>query len=296
MEISFSKMEGLGNDFIIIDDRNRSVDGGIAYPTLSRIACDRNFGIGGDGLIVVSESETCDLKFSIFNADGSEPEMCGNGMRCFARLAFEKKIVTTEEFSVETLAGVIRPRVVTGEDGRVEMVTVDMGEPVLSPEKIPFVSERELVVSEPLELARGPVPVTAVSMGNPHAVVFVTDLEGVDIDTMGPEIEKHGRFPEGVNVEFVEVLDEGEIRMKVWERGVGRTLACGTGACAAVVAASLDSRAGRSAVVHLEGGDLHIEWDKSCNRIYKTGPARLVFEGSLLIDPVAESTGERMSA
>lgn len=295
MEIAFSKMEGLGNDFIMVDDRDRGVEARIPYPELSKMVCDRNFGIGGDGLIVISESRTCDLKFGIYNADGSQPEMCGNGMRCFAKLVYEKKMDHRKELEVETLAGVIRTRVITGADGKVARVTVDMGEPVLMPEKIPFVSKKTVAVAEPLELARGKVAVTAVSMGNPHAVVFVPELEKIDIAELGPEIEKHGRFPAGVNVEFVEIVGEGEIRMKVWERGVGRTLACGTGACASLVASSLNSRTGRAAVVHLEGGDLHIEWDKASNRIYKTGPARLVFEGTMKIGPARQDYAPKVA-
>lgn len=283
MELAFSKMQGIGNDFVLIDDRGGAIEKAVPYDFLSRKICDRNFGIGGDGLIVISESRSCDLKFSIYNQDGSQPEMCGNGMRCFAKLAYESGAVDKERLAVETLAGVIRPEVIVGANGSVDAVRVDMGCPEVRAQQVPFLSELAVAISDPLALPEGVVAVTAVSMGNPHAVVFVEDLAGIDVRATGPAIETHARFPEGTNVEFIEVMGRSEMRMQVWERGVGVTLACGTGACAALVAASLNKKTGDQATVHLAGGDLLIEWDRESGHIFKTGPAAMVFSGTMVV-------------
>ncbi|MBU0973170.1 MAG: diaminopimelate epimerase [Proteobacteria bacterium] len=283
MELKFSKMEGLGNDFIILDDRDGRIDAAMAYPDLARKLCDRHFGIGGDGIILVRKSKDHDVRFVIINSDGSEPEMCGNGMRCFAKYLYENKILTQKRMRVETLAGTVIPEVFVDDRDRVILVCVDMGIPVLSCGDIPFVCDRTTAVEEPVETSQGCFAVTTVSMGNPHAVIFVDHLDAVDVAGIGRAVETHERFSEKTNVEFVEKISDTELGMKVWERGAGITLACGTGACAALVAANLTHRTGNRARVHLEGGDLEIFWDKETHHIFKTGPATRVFDGSILV-------------
>ncbi len=283
MRIDFTKMEGIGNDFILIDDRNLQIEKQVSYERLSKKLCDRKFGIGGDGLILLLHSDMCSLKFKIFNPDGSEAQMCGNGMRCFAKQAYEKKIVDQDEFKVETLAGTIIPKIFLNTQGEIDSIRVDMGKPILENEKIPFISKNRLSVLENIEVDGQWIEITAVSMGNPHAVIFVDCLEKAPVTRLGPRIEVDQRFPEKTNVEFVEVLSEKEIKMKVWERGAGETLACGTGACASLVAACLAGKTCERAIVHLAGGDLFIEWNRQNNHVYKTGPAKTVFEGSIEI-------------
>lgn len=283
MKLDFSKMEGLGNDFVMLDDRDKRIEASISYSDLARKLCDRHFGIGGDGIILARESLDHDIRFVIINSDGTEPEMCGNGMRCFAKYLYEKKILTHRSMRVETLAGTVIPEVVVDESDQVSSVKVDMGVPVLSCKKIPFVCDHETGIEESIETPFGTKIVTTVSMGNPHAVVFVPDIHGVDVEGIGRAIETHGRFPEKTNVEFIETVSDTELRMKVWERGAGITLACGTGACASLVAATLTKRTGHRALIHLDGGDLEIFWDKESGHIFKTGPATLAFEGSISI-------------
>lgn len=283
MKLDFSKMEGLGNDFVMLDDRDKRIEASISYSDLARKLCDRHFGIGGDGIILARESLDHDIRFVIINSDGTEPEMCGNGMRCFAKYLYEKKILTQRSMRVETLAGTVIPEVVVEENNRVTSVKVDMGVPVLSCKKIPFVCDHETGIEESIETPLGTKIVTTVSMGNPHAVIFVPDIGGVDVEKIGRAVEIHELFPEKTNVEFVEKVSDTELRMKVWERGAGITLACGTGACACLVAANLTRRTGHRALVHLDGGDLEIFWDKESGHIFKTGPATLAFEGSILI-------------
>ena len=283
MKIEFTKMEGIGNDFLFIDDRDHCIENKIPYHILSRNLCHRRFGIGGDGMILILNSRICDLQFRIFNSDGSEPQMCGNGMRCFARLVYEKQIIQKNEFSVETLAGKIIPRILFDKAGKIDAVKVDMGEPILDPASIPFISNRSQAISEEMEIDGRQIMITAVSMGNPHAVIFVDSADKAPVLQLGPMIEKNPRFPEKTNVEFVEVISDNELKMKVWERGAGVTLACGTGACASLVAAHLNQKAGKQAVIHLDGGDLFIEWDQKTNHVYKTGPAHMVFTGTIEI-------------
>lgn len=283
-QISFSKMEGLGNDFIVMDDRNGSIEAGIAYSELSKILCDRHFGIGGDGIILVKPSTDHDIRFVIYNSDGSRADMCGNGMRCFAKYLYEKKIIGRKQVRVQTDAGTVIPEVTVDASGQVAEVKVDMGPPVLTCTDIPFVSDTGTAIGETLHMGDGStVTVTAVGMGNPHAVVFVEDLSEVDVAAQGRAIEIHPRFPAGTNVEFIQVMDHRTLKMKVWERGAGMTLACGTGACAALTAAHVTGRTGRRAAVILDGGDLSIFWDPSSNHLFKTGPARLVFEGTIQV-------------
>jgi diaminopimelate epimerase len=283
MKLDFSKMEGLGNDFVILDDRDGRIEAAMPYPRLARKLCDRHFGIGGDGIILVRASEDHDIRFVIINSDGTEPEMCGNGIRCFAKYLYEKKILTQRSMRVETLAGTVVPEVFLDQEDQVTSITVDMGVPELLCEKIPFVCEQKTAVAESIETPGGTRVVTTVSMGNPHAVIFVPDIDKVDVEGVGRAVETHERFPEKTNVEFIERVSDTELKMKVWERGAGITLACGTGACASLVAASLTQRTGHRALVHLDGGDLEIFWDKESGHIFKTGPAVLVFEGTISI-------------
>ncbi len=283
MEIEFVKMEGLGNDFVFIDDRSGKTGSHQPYPGLAQKLCSRHFGIGADGIILILNSQDHDIKFRIYNSDGSEAQMCGNGMRCFAKLLYEKKIISKKTFRVDTKAGTVVPEVLTDNDGRVSSVKVDMGEPILQCCDIPFINRNEKAVNEPIMVEGEEYLITTVSMGNPHAIIFVDDLESVDVEKIGRSIETHERFPQKTNVEFIEVVSRTELNMKVWERGAGITLACGTGACAALVAAHLTGRTDARALIHLPGGDLEIYWDKTTNHVFKTGLANLVFEGRVEI-------------
>jgi len=283
MDVTFSKMEGLGNDFILIDDRTGAISQHHNYPDLACRLCSRNFGIGADGIILILNSSTEDIRFRIFNADGSEAQMCGNGMRCFAKLLFDTGMMPHPQFHVETAAGRVTPEVLLDREKRVTAIRVDMGEPILRPDKVPFKGALPNTVSHPLTVGDDTIFLTPVSVGNPHAVVFVQDVNAVDVEKKGPPIETHPQFPEKTNVEFIEIVNAQEINMRVWERGAGETLACGTGACAAVVASHLNGKTGTEVTVHLTGGDLNICWDKKTNHIYKTGPANFVFSGQCQI-------------
>lgn len=283
MQVFFSKMEGLGNDFIMMDDRGGLIEDAMAYPDLARKLCDRHFGIGADGIILARKSLNHDIKFVIINSDGSEPQMCGNGMRCFAKFLYEKGILTQKRMQVETLAGTIVPEICLDRNHQVVSVQVDMGKPILACQEIPFVCDRDTGIEETILVKDEPLTLTTVSMGNPHAVIFVPDITSVEVEKLGRAVETHERFPEKTNVEFIEMLSDTEFKMKVWERGAGITLACGTGACAGLVAAHLTQRSQNQALVHLDGGDLEIFWDKTTRHIFKTGPAVQVFEGSIHI-------------
>lgn len=276
MALAFTKWQGCGNDFVLVDGRASGLPRDAAG--LSRRVCDRHYGIGADGLIFVLSSDKADFCMRIFNADGSEAEMCGNGIRCFARLVYEERMTERESFTVETGAGILTPRIVK-ENGKIIGVEVNMGEPVLEAEKIPvsgFGNDR--VISEEIEVLGKRYRATCVSMGNPHCVVFVGDVDDVAMETVGPAFERHDWFPRRTNTEFVVVRDREHLRMRVWERGAAVTLACGTGACASLVAAVLNGRAERKAEVELDGGRLTIEWAED-NHIYMTGPAEKVFAG-----------------
>ena len=274
MNLVFTKMHGLGNDFIVIDCRDKALSDQLSdISDLSKRLCHRRFGIGADQVLLLYPSSIADFKMIIFNADGSEVEMCGNGIRCFAKYIWDRKLSDKEVLSVETAAGIIKP----ARAG--QMVKVDMGEPVLEGRLIP-VNIDGMVRDFPLKIEDKEFKITAVSMGNPHAVIFVENVAGIDVKRYGPRIENHELFPRRINVEFIQVLDTERIRMRVWERGAGETMACGTGASAAGVAASLNGVAGRRVNVLLAGGELLIEW-KEDNHVYMTGPAVEVFEGSI---------------
>nr|WP_083476873.1 MULTISPECIES: diaminopimelate epimerase [Moorella] len=271
-------MHGLGNDFVLVNALEEKEQELGDLPTLARRVCHRRFGIGADGLILVLPSARADLRMRIFNPDGSEPEMCGNGIRCFARYAYEEGLVRGPEIQVETLAGIIKPRLILN-GNKVAGVRVDMGEPRLERGQIPMAGEGSPVVDEPVTAAGTTWRGTCVSMGNPHCVFFVEDVAGAPVTTVGPAVENHPLFPQRTNVEFIEVLNRGELKMRVWERGAGETMACGTGACAAAVAGVLTGRSNREVTVHLAAGDLQIEWSRENNHVYMTGPAVEVFRG-----------------
>lgn len=283
MELDFAKMEGLGNDFIILDDRKEEIQKHVDYPALAKKLCSRHLGIGGDGLVLILKSMGYDAKYRIYNSDGSQAQMCGNGIRCFAKYLYENKMTGKRTIRVDTKAGIITPEVIVDDKDQVQSVRVDMGEPVLLCRNIPFESQDKEAIEASLMVGNKEYYITVVSMGNPHAVIFVDNLKKVDIEKIGPLIEAHERFPEKTNVEFVEVVNLNELKMKVWERGSGITLACGTGACACVVAGNLTGRTSKKVIVHLDGGDLAIHWDKATNHVFKMGPATLLFKGCISI-------------
>jgi diaminopimelate epimerase len=275
--MEFSKMHGLGNDFILIEAQ--AWEEADRFQPFAAALCDRNFGIGADGLVISGRDSECDIFMRIFNPDGSEPEMCGNAIRCVAKNAWEKKLVTDTQISVRTLAGPRHPEIIIN-NGLVESIRVDMGEPVLETEKIP-VETADNNNTAALSAAGQDFEFTAVSMGNPHCVIFVDKVEQIPVEEWGAEIEKHRIFPAKTNVEFVEVLGKNELIMRVWERGAGVTLACGTGACASLVASVLNNKSERQSVIHLLGGDLFVEWDSDTNHVFMTGPAATVFTGKI---------------
>lgn len=281
MHLEFDKMNGLGNDFIVIEDLESSLD---MTPEAVAWFCDRHFGIGADGLMLVrpAVSEEADFYMHFFNADGSLAEMCGNGVRCFAKYLVDHGLVSTEadRIVVETLGGLKPVTFTRGADGSLDTATVDMGMPVLTPELIPTTFAGSQVYECPVETPEGTVRVSAVSMGNPHAVIWVDDVQAAPVESVGPFIESHERFPKHTNVEFAQLVDDHTVRVRVWERGVGETLACGTGACATAVVAVLSCRTGRDVLVELPGGDLQIRWD-SDEHVYLTGSAALSFTGSI---------------
>ena len=277
--MKFTKMQGLGNDFVIVDARNLTLPTDLA--DWSKKLCDRHFGIGADGLMLVLPSECADIRMQILNSDGSEAEMCGNGIRCFAKFVYEEGLVKNNPMTVETLAGLMVPEVVLDASGQVVLVTVDMGEPRLTRAEIPMLGDNGQVSDETLHVAEKPFQITAVSMGNPHCVTFVDDIGQADLEKWGPLLEHSPSFPKKTNVEFVQVLNRQEVIMRVWERGASITMACGTGACATAVACVLNGRTERKITVHLDGGDLKIDWDEASNHIFMTGAAETVFAGEI---------------
>lgn len=273
----FTKMHGLGNDFAIVDPSVQEITE-TQFPELARKWCDRHFGVGADGLIFVLPTERADFRMRIFNPDGSEAEMCGNGIRCFGKYVYEHGLSRRNPLRVETLAG-LQTLDLNVEHEVVKSVEVDMGQPILRRSQIPMSGEdSESVIGEPLNVEGAECKITCVSMGNPHCVLFVEDLAQVPLSVLGPQIETHPAFPQRINVHFAQVLSPKEVRMRVWERGAGITLACGTGACAVLVAGVLTGQTERKATVHLPGGPLQIEW-KANDHLAMTGPAAEVFDG-----------------
>jgi len=275
--MQFTKMHGLGNDFVMVDCLNTQLPEA-SLPDLARRVCDRHFGIGADGLILAWPSERATVRMRIFNPDGTEPENCGNGIRCTAKFVYDLGHTQDSFISVETVGRINQLQLVTS-GGKVEAVRVDMGEPVFERSRIPMTGPASgEAVEEALDVDGERLAFTCVSMGNPHAVTFVDDVANYPVERVGRLVERHPVFPQRTNTEFIQVLGPEELRMRVWERGAGETLACGTGACASLVAAARTGRTGRRATVHLPGGDLLIEWGDD-NHIYMTGPATEVFQG-----------------
>lgn len=273
----FTKWQGCGNDFVLFDCRQ---DVPADYAKLAQQVCDRHYGVGADGILVVLPSDCADFRMRIFNTDGSEAEMCGNGIRCFARYIYDFGLTDKTCFTVETGAGVLVPEIIL-ENGQVTGVKVDMGEPHLLGEEIPVTGfDGQRVIDEPLTVDGKTYRMTAVSMGNPHCVIFVDDAETFPIYELGRQFESHALFPKKTNTEFVEIKDRRHVRMRVWERGAAVTLACGTGSCATVVAGILNDKLDREAEVQLDGGRLIVKWAEN-NHVFMTGPAELVFSGKL---------------
>lgn len=271
----FTKMQGLGNDYVYMNGFEEK----IANPSEMAVKMsNRNFGVGSDGLILINPSEKADFEMEMYNADGSRGEMCGNGIRCVGKYVYDYGLTEKTQISVETLGG-IKYLDLTVKEGKVTQVRVDMGTPILTSEKVPVVAEEENAVDIPILVEGKEYRMTCVSMGNPHAVVFMEDIEHLEIEKIGPKFENHERFPNRVNTEFVKILDRKTASMRVWERGSGETLACGTGACAVAVACILGGYTENKVTVKLLGGDLLIEWDRDQNKIYMTGPAEVVFDG-----------------
>ena len=276
--LQFTKMHGLGNDYVYMDAINQKIEN---RSELAKFVSDRHFGIGSDGLILICPSEKADFRMQMFNQDGSEAEMCGNGIRCVGKFVYDKGLTNKETITVETLAG-IKTLVMTAKNGKIETARVDMGEPILEPEKIPVISKENPVKNLKLNEENKEFNFTCVSMGNPHAVTFIKeDVNKFDICKYGAKLEVNEAFPKKANIEFINVIDDKTLKMRVWERGAGETLACGTGACASTVAAILNGYTSREVTVHLLGGDLKIKWDENDNHVYMTGPATTVFEGKI---------------
>lgn len=273
--MKFTKMHGLGNDFIIVAGFSSVPEHAKEWAVQ---LCDRHFGVGGDGLVFILPSERGDFQMRIFNSDGSEPEQCGNAVRCVGKYVYDYGMTDNSEVTVETLAGLQYLQLLV-ENGKVVRVTVDMGAPILEGTAVPTTIAGEQVVEHPIEVGAERYAFTAVSMGNPHAVIFVDDVQEIDLHGTGRQVETHGFFPRKTNVEFVQVHGANEVTMHVWERGAGETLACGTGACAVAVAGVLTGRTANDVLVHLKGGDLHIRWDREADRVFMTGPSVVVFEG-----------------
>ncbi len=275
--MKFTKMQGLGNDYIYVNCFEETVEN----PShVAKFVSDRHFGIGSDGLVLIMPSEKADFRMRMFNSDGSEAEMCGNAIRCVGKYVYDNKLTDKQIIKVDTLAG-IKVLDMTVENGLVSLVKVDMGEPILVPKDIPINSEKARFINEDVSIDGQVFKVTGVSMGNPHAISYVEDVESFPLEVIGPKMETHSLYSRKINAEFVEVVDKDTLRMRVWERGAGETLACGTGACAVLVASVLNEKSNRKATVKLLGGDLKIEWSEADNHVYMTGPAVKVFEGEI---------------
>lgn len=277
--MKFTKMQGCGNDYVYVNCLEEQLENRADF---SIRVSNRNFGVGSDGLICICPSELADFKMDMYNADGSQAQMCGNGIRCVGKYVYEKGLTDKTSLTIETGAG-IKNLELNVENGKVNSVRVEMGAPELRPLYIPIAEQGKDFIDRPVVVGQEEHRVTALSVGNPHAVVFVEDVDSLDLKTLGPRFENHPLFPERVNTEFVQVLDRSRLKMRVWERGSGETLACGTGATACFAAAVLCGHTGNSATVELLGGELLIEWDRDKNLLYMTGPAVTVFDGTLYL-------------
>ena len=277
--MKFTKMQGIGNDYVYINCFEETVKDPSA---VARFVSDRHFGIGSDGLILIRPSQVADCEMDMYNLDGSQGAMCGNGIRCIAKYVFDHGIVNKTSISIATKSG-IKYVDLTVKDGKASLIRVNMGSPILQATQIPVVADTEQVIDAPIQVDGQEYHYTAVSMGNPHAIVYVKDTDSLDLAKIGPSFENHVNFPDRINTEFVQVLDEHTVKMRVWERGSGETLACGTGACAVAVASILNGHVSPDTpvTVKLLGGDLQIFWNRSENLVYMTGPAVTVFDGQI---------------
>lgn len=278
--MKFTKMHGIGNDYVYVNCFEETVED---PSTVAKFVSDRHFGIGADGLILIKPNPNADCEMDMYNADGSQGAMCGNGIRCVAKYAYDHGIVDKTEITVATKSGIKHLILTPGKDNKIETVRVNMGSPILTAKQIPVVSEKEQVIREPLMLDGKSYEITAVSMGNPHAIVYMDEIDNLEIEKIGPKFENHILFPDRVNTEFVEVIDRHTLKMRVWERGSGETLACGTGACAVAVASTLNGLVDENqpVTIKLLGGELSILWDRQENLVYMTGPATEVFRGEI---------------
>ena len=288
MTLKFTKMHGCGNDYIYVNGFTEHVPADLKATIVPRLS-DRHFGIGGDGVIFINPSKIADFEMEMYNADGSRAEMCGNGIRCVAKYVYDQHMTTGERFTIESF-GRIKYITVNSEAGEAKTIRVDMGEPILTAAEVPVIADSQCAIDEPITAGSYSCRMTCVSMGNPHAVIFMDsfsdaamDIETMDLERIGPCFENHSRFPRRTNTEFVRIDDRQHVRMRVWERGTGETLACGTGCCATAVACVLNGRTDRTITVHVTGGDLMIEWNEADNHIYMTGPATTVFQGEVEI-------------
>lgn len=273
--MKFTKMEGCGNDYVYVNGFEEKIDN----PNEVAIAVsDRHFGIGSDGLIIINPSEVADFKMCMYNADGSEGKMCGNGIRCVAKYLYDFKLTDKDVITVETLSG-IKTLKLNVENGKVKTVRVNMGAPILECDKVPVKYDDEKMINKPVKVDGKTFNITCVSMGNPHAVTFINDIDNLEIEKIGPKFENNEIFPDKVNTEFIQIIDKNTVKMRVWERGSGETFACGTGACASVVASVLNRLTENKVTVKLLGGELEIEYNQDENTVYMTGPARVVFTG-----------------
>lgn len=277
--MNFTKMHGIGNDYVYVNCLIEEVSDPAA---VARYVSDRHFGIGSDGLILIKPSQNADFEMDMYNADGSQSGMCGNGIRCVAKYVYDYGLTNKTQISIDTKSG-IKYLDLTIENNKAVQIRVNMGAAELEAKKVPVVSEHDQVIDEPIEVDGKQYRMTAISMGNPHAVVYIEDVQGLEIEKIGPQFENHPCFPERVNTEFVRVIDDRTVEMRVWERGSGETLACGTGACAVAVASILNGYTKEEVTVKLLGGDLQIQWDREHNQVYMTGPATVVFDGKIVL-------------
>lgn len=275
--MDFVKMHGLGNDFVFIEDKTGQDKD---YTALARAMCNRHTGIGADGLIVIVDSRVADVRMRIINSDGSEAEMCGNGIRCFAKYVYDNGIIEKKRFTVETPAGIMEPEITVGADNKAELITINMGRPSFNRSEIPMEGAEDRVLNEDLCVNGANWKITSLLMGVPHTVTYVDDVDTVDIEKIGPLFEKHEAFPKHTNINFAQQMDDRTVKVRTWERGAGATLACGTGSCSVAVASFLNGRTGREVDIQLPLGTLHIEYREEDGNVYMTGPAAVSFTGT----------------
>mgnify|MGYP000947471078 FL=1 len=275
--MDFVKMHGLGNDFVFIEDKTGQDKD---YTALARAMCNRHTGIGADGLIVIVDSRVADVRMRIINSDGSEAEMCGNGIRCFAKYVYDSGIIEKKQFTVETPAGIMEPEITVGADNKAKLITINMGRPSFNRSEIPMEGADGRVLNEDLCVDGENWKITSLLMGVPHTVTYVDDVDTVDIEKIGPLFEKHEVFPKHTNINFAQQMDDRTVKVRTWERGAGATLACGTGSCSVAVASFLNGRTGREVDIQLPLGTLHIEYREEDGNVYMTGPAAVSFTGT----------------